>query len=261
MNDTNINKEYYSKLWNDNTIGYLSQSSGARWFEYLLGLMLSEMEPDSIISVADIGCGVGNKSAYMANYFKQAEVIGYDFSSPGIAAAKRHHKIANLSFSVDDATQSLGHKNFDLITAFDVLEHIDDWSGLMKKLIAMNNKYILISSPVGRMRKYESQIGHVRNFKKNEIENFMVLQGYKATKVFYAGFPFYSPIIRDVTNAFYKPYSGFPGNKMSYTSRLVHNIWYILFRYCSSKIRGDIFVGLFEKTINIPSNRLKDAKK
>ncbi len=230
-------------------IKYLEKSAGSRWFDYLLELTLSEIPKSSINNVADVGCGVGNKTAYMARYFKKAQVYGSDFSEEGIAAATKYHKVKNIHFVTEDITKAKTKKKYDLITAFDVLEHIVDWKVLTKKLIEVNNKYMLISSPVGRMRDYEVHIGHVRNFKKYEIETFMESQGYSTVKTFYAGFPFQSPILRELTNKLYKNVSGMPETEMSKMSEIMHNIWYFLFRYCSFKNKGDIFVGLFEKDI------------
>jgi SAM-dependent methyltransferase len=242
-----INQEYYKGYWNGNMLRYLLHSAGNRWFDYLLRLMLKEMPQKSVKSVADIGCGLGIKTATMAGYFDHADVWGYDFSKAGIDAAAEYHKVKNLHFATEDITESHYNKRFDLITAFDVLEHIDDWKGLTKKLIGVNNKYMLISSPVGKMRPYEVHIGHVRNFKRNEIEAFMESQGYKTVKTFYAGFPFHSPLVRDLTNVFYKDYADLPQSEMSFLSKRMHDVWYFLFRYLSFKQKGDIFVGLFEK--------------
>jgi SAM-dependent methyltransferase len=241
------NRAYYKTYWNENMIRYLQQSAGGRWFDHLLRLTLAEIPAGAVRSVADIGCGVGNKTAMMARYFQSSRVIGYDFSEEGIAAARKVHKLKNVSFDTADITQAKHKQKFDLITAFDVLEHIEDWQGLTKQLIKANNRYMLISSPVGRMRPYEVHIGHVRNFKKNEIEDFMESQGYQTIKQLYAGFPFHSPRLRDLTNHFYKEYAGLPQAEMSWLSKRMHDVWYLLFRYGSFKTRGDIFVGLFEK--------------
>ena len=199
-----INLNYYSSYWNENMIKYLYLSGGSRWFDYLFGLILDEIPVNLINTVADIGCGVGNKTATMARRFKNAQVYGYDFSEEGIAAATKFHKYKNVNFATKDITELKNQKQIDLITAFDFLEHIDDWRKLTKKLVAVNTRYFIISSPVGRMRPYETQIGHVRNFKRDEIENFMTKQGYKTVKRFYAGFPFYSPILRNLTNIFFR---------------------------------------------------------
>lgn len=228
-------------------IKYLSRSAGSRWFEYLLGLTLAKTDKASVHSVADIGCGVGLKTAAMAKYFPAAKVTGFDFSEAGIKAAREYHQLSNLNFATEDITESDYQNKFDLITAFDVLEHIDDWQTLALKLIKVNTRYVIISSPVGRMRPYEVNIGHVRNFKHGEIETFMESQGYRTVKTYYAGFPFYSPILRDLTNKFFKNYAELPQSEMSWLSQRMHDVWFILFRYCSRVTKGDIFVGLFEK--------------
>ena len=255
MSHKNNNHEYYGHYWNENMITYLSLSAGGRWFTYLLNKMLAKIPVASIKTVADVGCGVGMKTAQMAEYFNKADVTGYDFSKPGIAAATKFHKQKNVHFASEDITKANYMKQFDLITAFDFLEHIDDWQSLLKDLIAVNNHYFMISAPVGRMRAYEVNIGHYRNFKRNEIETFMESQGYKTVKTYYAGFPFYSPILRNLTNKFYKNYAETPQAKMSFLGRRMHDVWYILFRFFSLKHVGDNFVGLFEKTPVSPRNK------
>jgi len=228
-------------------IEYLNKSAGARWFDHLLKLTLDKIPDESISTVADIGCGVGNKTAFMARHYSDADVYGYDFSKEGIQAASKYHTEKNVRFATEDITLSKYKKKYDLITAFDVLEHIDDWQTLTKKLIGVNNKYMLISSPIGKMRPYEVHIGHVRNFKIGEIEDFMEKNGYSKIQTYYAGFPFYSPILRNLTNKFYSNYAGLPESEMSFLSKRMHDIWYVLFRYFSLKHKGDIFIGLFEK--------------
>jgi SAM-dependent methyltransferase len=250
----NNNHDYYGHYWNDNMISYLSRSAGGRWSKYLLNEILKDIPKSSVKTIADVGCGVGMKTAQMANYFKKAKVNGYDFSESGIEAAKNFHNLKNLDFSTDDITTTVNKRKFDLIASFDFLEHIKDWEPLVKKLIQANNRYMLICAPIGRMRAYEPTIGHYRNFQRDQIEVFMEANGYKTLKTFYAGFPFYSPILRDLTNHFYKSYSETPQTKMGFMSRRMHDVWYFLFRYCSSNKIGDNFIGLFEKTSTNPKS-------
>lgn len=183
----------------------------------------------------------------LAKYFKNAKVTGYDFSTSGIETAKKNLKLKNLYFSVEDITKVKSETKYDLITAFDVLEHIEDWQKLVKDLIKVNNHYFVFASPVGRMRPYEKHIGHFRNYRKGEIEAFMQKQGYRTVKTYYAGFPFYSPIVRDLTNRYYKSYNLAPQSEMSGLSELNHKVWYVLFKYFSFRHKGDNFIGLFEK--------------
>ncbi len=247
MTKSNNNLDYYGHYWNENMIPYLSQSAGGRWFKFLLSNMLSVIPSDSIATVADVGCGVGMKTAQMADYFPAAQVNGYDFSKSGILAAKKFHKQKNVHFYSKDITKAHNKTKFDLITAFDFLEHIEDWEGLLKDLIRVNGRYFMISAPVGRMRGYEPKIGHFRNYKRNELENFMSSQGYRTVKTYYAGWPFYSPILRDLTNIFSKNYSEIPQQQMGFLGRRMHDVWYILFKYFSLRNKGDNFIGLFER--------------
>lgn len=240
------NKQFYSNYWNENMIDYLNNSSGSRWFKYLLNELLKEIPKNKVSSAADIGCGVGNKTAQIAEYFSKAEVTGFDFSEPGIKTANNYYKIKNLSFIAGDVTKVKAKNNYDLISAFELLEHIKDWKALADSLIKINNQYFIISVPVGRMRPYEKHIGHFRNYKRGEIEKFMESRGYVTVKTFYAGFPFYSPIIRELSNIFYKSYDQ-PQEKMSFVSKRIHDVWYFLFRYCSLKHKGDTYIGLFRK--------------
>ncbi len=245
-NKIDNNKEFYSGYWNENMIDYLNNSSGSRWFRYLLNELLKEIPKNKIDTVADIGCGVGNKTAQIAEYFPKAKVTGFDFSEPGIKTARNYYKLKNLNFVTGDVTKVKNKKNYDLISAFELLEHIDDWEALVDSLVKINKQYFIISVPTGRMRLYEKHIGHYRNYKRGEIEGYMESKGYETVKTFYAGFPFYSPITRELSNIFYKNYSE-PQKEMSYTSKRMHDVWYFLFRYCSLKHRGDTYIGLFKK--------------
>ena len=137
---------------------------------------------------------------------------------------------------------------FDLISAFEVLEHIEDWKLLLEKLANNSRKYLLFSFPVGRMRKYERMGGHLRNFKKKEVESFLLSNGFKPLLVLYAGFPFFSPIYREACGWFSNTYEKAYNNIMSRKVEFLHHVMYFLASCCSTKkYFGDQFIGLFEK--------------
>ncbi len=243
-----VNQEFFGEFFNENTVDYLSKSSGSRWFKDLLTMTMEEVNPKDVKSVADVGCGIGHKTSILKKYFRKADVSGFDFAEPAIKVAKTAYgKPQGIKFSCEDITKANYKKKYDLITAFDVLEHVDDWEDLVKKLIKVNNRYIIFSFPTGRMRPYEVNIGHYRNFQRDQVETFMESQGYTTVKTFYAGFPFFSPILRDLTQIFFKNYSETSTAKMGRLSKLMHDVWYVLFRYFSFKHKGDVFIGLFEK--------------
>ena len=242
-----VNQEFYGEHFNEDTVQYLKNSSGARWFNDLLLMTIQHIDKKYVKTVADVGCGVGHKTLTLKREMPDATVTGFDFSKSAIKGGKKAYGPEGVKYSHQDITKKDYKKRYDLISAFDVLEHIDKWEDMVDKLISINNRYILFSFPVGRMRPYEKNIGHFRNFKRNQMEDFMKDRGYTTVHTFYAGFPFFSPILRDLTQVFSKNYSETISSKMSPFDLLLHRVWYILFRYFSLKHRGDVFIGLFEK--------------
>jgi SAM-dependent methyltransferase len=242
-----VNQEFYGEHFNEETVEYLKKSAGARWFNDLLVMTLGYADKKSIKTVADVGCGVGHKTLTLKRELPDAAVTGFDFSKSAIAAGKKAYGHEGVDYSCEDITKTNYRKSYDLIAAFDVLEHIDKWEVMVEKLIAIDNKYLLLSFPIGRMRPYEKNIGHFRNFQRNQMENFLSRHGYKTVHTYYAGFPFFSPILRDLTQLFSRNYSETISSKMSPVGVLIHKVWYVLFRYGSMKYHGDVFIGLFEK--------------
>jgi SAM-dependent methyltransferase len=76
------------------------------------------------IDVADVGCGSGYAVNLMAATFPRSRFTGFDFSGPGIAAARAEAErdgLANARFEERDAT-CLGETDcFDFITTFDAV--------------------------------------------------------------------------------------------------------------------------------------------
>ncbi len=96
--------------------------------------------------------------------------------------------------------------------------------------------------------EYEASIGHVRNFKKGEVESYLKNDlNFEQMLVYYAGFPIYSPIYRDLTNR--KPIANtVMACERSTIQALYSAFFYFLLRFASTKKRwGDQFIGLFIK--------------
>lgn len=72
-------------------------------------------------------------------------------------------------------------------------------------------------------------------------------KGYKPVHTMYAGFPFVSPIFRDLSQTMSKQYAGFVKSEPGRLHALINKVWYVLFRYLSVKQAGNQFMGLFEK--------------
>ncbi|MGI9506564.1 MAG: bifunctional 2-polyprenyl-6-hydroxyphenol methylase/3-demethylubiquinol 3-O-methyltransferase UbiG [Geminicoccaceae bacterium] len=90
------------------------------------------------LRVLDIGCGGGLLSEPLARM--GAEVTGIDLASAHIEGAKRHAAEAGLAIdyriaAVEDLTGSA--ERFDLVCAMEVIEHVPDQSGFLKRAAAL----------------------------------------------------------------------------------------------------------------------------
>jgi len=247
----NNNKEIYGEMWK-HVRRFKTTSPGNRWAFDLLNEAFERIDMDGVRSILDVGCGEGSKTYFLKNRFPQANVLGIDFAQSGIDAANSQYGgEQGLEFLVMDAdNQIIWTKTYDLIFCSEVLEHIDDWKALVKEFAAAANKYIVLTFPTGRMRKYEINDGHVRNFKKGEMEGYLSICGFKPVVVYNAGFPFLNPIGRDVVSLLYNFYDNNlrKANQPTFVTELYSHVCYFLFKYCSTKYRfGDQFIGLFEK--------------
>ena len=238
------NFKIYNNRYKSHTDSY-NYSGGIKWAFSLIKDIIKYCDKKDIENILDIGCGEGSKSFILANYFSNAKVLGIDFTDEGIKKANNNYsEVNNLYFKKVDIFEIQTEK-YDMVSCLEVLEHIEDWQIVLKNICNISNKYILISVPTGRMRDYEKYVGHLRNFKKGEIENFVANNGFKKIKTFYAGFPFYSPLGRDWLNRNYKGYDESVSGNFTKKQKLFHYMLYILFRYFCFRNIGDSFVGLF----------------
>jgi hypothetical protein len=89
------------------------------------------LEPLNLRSILDIGC----RDCELASYFPGLEYHGADlFPGPGVSY------VGNIC---DTALE----RAFDAVVACDILEHLEDPSGLFDRLLAHAERYFLISLP------------------------------------------------------------------------------------------------------------------
>jgi SAM-dependent methyltransferase len=125
--------------------------------------------------VLDAGCGAGYGSAELAR--KAASVLGIDRSAEAIAFARAQYLAPNLRFEEADCTAlPAADGSIDLVVAFEVIEHLQDWRGFLRearRVLAPAGQFI-VSTP--NKRYYSESRGcsgpnpfHVHEF---EFEEF-----------------------------------------------------------------------------------------
>ncbi|MGI9068135.1 MAG: class I SAM-dependent methyltransferase [Pyrinomonadaceae bacterium] len=103
----------------------------------LSGKVLREWIPSGG-SVVDIGCGTGRWCREAARHARQ--VVGIDYDTSSIEAARSLSPEPNIEYIVGDVTRDLADRTFDVGLLVHVIEHIDDVDSFLqslRKLIAI----------------------------------------------------------------------------------------------------------------------------
>jgi SAM-dependent methyltransferase len=98
--------------------------------------------------VLDAGCGAGYGSSELAR--TAAGVLGIDRSAEAIAFARAQYPAPNLRFEEGDcSTLPAADGSTDLVVAFEVIEHLEDWRGFLRearRVLAPAGQFI-VSTP------------------------------------------------------------------------------------------------------------------
>jgi len=90
------------------------------------------LTPDS--QVLDIGCAYGFGAELLAGIAR--DVTGIDTQAEAVACAREHHAAPNLSYEVRDALDyGCAPESLDVITAFEVIEHLEDPGQLIARCV------------------------------------------------------------------------------------------------------------------------------
>ena len=239
------NKAIYDGNW-QSWLDMKVHGPASRWLRTLIHSQIRAVpHPESIQSILDVGCGEGTITHQLARWFPSVDVIGIDFSRSGIQLAQSRYGASNLRYVHDETSRELGRQH-DLVTAFEVLEHVEDWQEFLSRIASSARHCVLLSFPTGRMRPFETKMGHYRNFKRGEVEQFMASCGFEIRSVYYAGFPFFSPLYRDLCNVTHSFSESFVEGSYGLRQRVVGSVLFFFFRFLSTRqSHGDQFCGLF----------------
>lgn len=170
----------------------LEVMSKAQWYnEWILSLIKDNLKG----SILEVGCGIGNFSALLAQY---GDVTGIEINQKYINKLKENIKLHRN----DDLKSNVGYgdiekgkyffkpKKFDTIICFNVLEHIkDDKKALsnMKNMLKKGGRLIIIVPAHNFLfSKFDKNIGHYRRYSKNDMKIKLDYTGLKSSKISYA---------------------------------------------------------------------------
>jgi SAM-dependent methyltransferase len=200
---------------------------------HLRRIIKKMIRPLDFKSVLDVGCGQGSFLKELQTEFPDIRAHGIDISRTAVELARK--RMPDGQFYVVDITETFLDDICDLVVCSEVLEHIPDDLLALQNLKKMTGKYLLVSTPQGKMRKFEKQVGHVRNYAPGELVKKIESSGFKILSVVEWGFPFYSPLYRNFLDMI-----GSKGTmgEFGLVRKLVAKLIYWIFLLNSSK-RGD----------------------
>jgi SAM-dependent methyltransferase len=149
--------------------------------------------PDSGLSILDIGCGTG-ANLEMLSQFGSAE--GVDVSDDALEFCRR--KGLNVKKGLAE-TLPFADESFDITTALDVVEHLDDDIAGLKEMhrVTKNGGYSLIFVPAFMwLWGVQDDISHHRiRYTKQQIVERLEQAGFLVERATYANFTFFAPVL------------------------------------------------------------------
>lgn len=145
-------------------------------------------------NIFDVGCGTGANLAAFSRYGKS---FGIDMATDAIKFC-RSRGLNNL---VQSKVESLAYPSdvFDVVTALDVLEHIDDDLAAMQELyrVCKPGGMLLVTVPAYGFlwSEHDEALHHRRRYAAYELRNKLTLTGFNIERCSYFITIFFFPIL------------------------------------------------------------------
>lgn len=156
-------KDYFTYL-NYSTKGQLIARHVLESLRWASKVLNQNLLSGSGKTALDVGCafGYGIGALHSLGY----EAWGTDISAYGLAQAKKH--VNENVFVVCDAQHSLPFtKRFDLVTCFEVLEHLENPARALENLYDVSGDVVLCTTPNKTVEQFFRKLA--RNFDKTHI--------------------------------------------------------------------------------------------
>jgi SAM-dependent methyltransferase len=145
------------------------------WFQAKIDLMRRLVArhcphgPDREPRLLDIGCGTG---LFLSQESRGKVAVGMDFSEEALGFARRRG-ISNLVCG-DSQTMPVASNSFDIVTAFDLLEHVDDDAALIAETrrVLRPGGIALIGVPAHPFLRgaHDDALHHKRRYSWDELD-------------------------------------------------------------------------------------------
>jgi len=150
----------------------------------------NNIEPSTI---CEVGCGAGEILRCLADHYTPVVLLsGYEISPQAFEICRKKER-QNLRFYQGDLLDET-EASFDVAMAIDVLEHVEDYFGFLRKFhskgrykvfhipLDLSMQTILRASPLIRGRE---TVGHIQYFTKETVLATLKDTGYEVVDCFY----------------------------------------------------------------------------
>jgi SAM-dependent methyltransferase len=157
------------------------------WLRYDV---VARMLPAGITDVLEIGCGRG---AFAARLAQRYNYVGIEPDQESCSVARERVDAIGRGEVRNVSSAALTGRKFDLVCAFEVLEHIEDdaqalaeWAGLLRP-----GGWLLLSVPAHQRRfgPWDELVGHFRRYDPVAITRLLTSAGFSDVSTQLYGFP------------------------------------------------------------------------
>ena len=134
--------------------------------------------------ILDVGCGTGIMLSHLARF---GEVVGVDIAKEAIGFCQK--KGLEKVYLGDAQKLPFGSKKFDLVTAFDTLEHVKDDKKALKEFyrVLQGGGMILLTVPAHPViwSSHDDRNQHYRRYTKDDFRSKVLEAGFKIKRITY----------------------------------------------------------------------------
>ena len=159
------------------------------WFlsrrRILFALLRQHLRGRNDLRILDAGCGTGINLDYLAEF---GQVSGTDFADEAIEFCRErgHHDVRQADLRRPDGWPS---DDYDLVTALDVIEHVDDDAAAVRELVRITRPggMLMVTVPAfqGLWSEHDEINHHHRRYRGSEVRALLEGAGCELVRATY----------------------------------------------------------------------------
>ncbi len=186
--------------------------------------------PIKVGSLLDVACGAGGITKIMDEQLESKRTVGLDISETMIKTAKRRDKGGKVTWICQDIFNYKTNHKFDLVLGIDIIEHIDNDLGILKKISTLGKK-VLIKVPmedsvldnkiIRRLgirdpwKESEEKYGHINHYNERGLLKLFHDAGFRIIKQGYIPLPKRSKVFWEILRVMFLPIGWFSTKAMA----------------------------------------------